>query len=211
MKTPLFVFCCIALIVAHQNGAWSHKSKCAEALSNTPQSDTIYFKNASFEDRTGASVVPMDWLNIGRGSTPDILPGAWKLEAQAHLGNTCLGLVTRDDGSVEGVAQKLSEALVAEQCYEFSAWLCRLPKYVGHNQPCQLRIYAGDQGASGELLAQSPLVSSTNWTQHRFQFTAKSKIKSISLVVWYGPGILFKYKGNMLIDDLSPIVRCDRA
>ncbi len=186
-------------------------SNATDTSSATVSVDTIYFRNPSFEGKAGAAVVPDQWINPTPGSTPDILPGAWNLSVTPVDGKTCLGLVCRDDGTSEDIGQVLTDPLMAGECYEFYAWLCRLPKYVGHNQACQLRIYGGDKGSRSELLAQSPLISSSEWAQYRFQFTPKTKHSSISLVVWYGPGVLFKYNGNILVDHLSPIVRCDRA
>jgi hypothetical protein len=185
------------------------------ATSNTNHTadkrDSILFRNASFEDKPGESIIPNEWILGTKGSTPDILPGAWGLSATPHGGKTCLGLVVRNDNTTEDVAQILSRSLDAGQCYELSVWLTRLAKYRGFNHACQLRIYGGEKGEKGELLASSKLISSTNWTEHKLQFTPKSNIKSITLVAYYGPGMLYKYNGNILIDDLGPIFKCDRA
>jgi hypothetical protein len=176
-----------------------------------PAPDSILFRNPSFEDKPGESIIPNEWLIGTKGSTPDILPGAWGLTATPHGGKTCLGLVVRNDNTVEDVAQILSRSLNSGQCYEFTVWLSRLNKYRGFNHACQLRVYGGDNGEHGELLATSKLISSTAWTEHKLQFTPKKNIKSITLVAYYGPGMLFKYNGNILIDDLGPILKCDRA
>ena len=206
----------IFLLSFLQYTTWSHihalkySNLIYAELVQTPQ-DTIYFRNPSFEGNPGASIIPDQWLSQTKGSTPDLLPGAWNLQPAPLEGNTCLGLVVREDNTSEDLSQVLSKPLKSNECYEFYAWLSTLPKYVGYNQPCQLRIYGGTTGNKEELLAQSPLISSNQWNRYKFQFTTKKEIKSITLVAWYGPGVMFKYKGNILVDNLSPIVRCDRA
>lgn len=176
-----------------------------------PATDTIYFRNPSFEGNLGASIMPEQWISITPESTPDLLPGAWKLSKAPYAGKACLGLVTREDGTTEDICQELSQPLRPDQCYEFYAWLSQLPKYVGYNQACQLRIYGGLENGREELLDQSPLIAHQDWKQYRFQFAPKKQVRFITLVVWYAPGVMFRYKGNILVDELSPIVKCDRA
>ena len=80
--------------------------------------------NASFEDdNPRASASPAGWTSKTPGSTPDILPGAWGLNIPAHHGKTCIGLVTRDDGSVEDVGQCLEKQLTKGDCFSFSIYL----------------------------------------------------------------------------------------
>lgn len=183
----------------------------AKAKATSAPVDTVYFRNPSFEDTPGASVTPKEWMVKTKGSTPDILPGAWELASTIHAGNTCLGLVVREDNTTEDISQVLSQPLTANECYEFTVWLSKLPKYRGYNHPCRLQVYGGSTGGREVLLASSPLITKTEWTPHKMQFTAKGDVKTICLVAWYGPGMMFKYKGNILIDDLSAIVRCNRA
>jgi hypothetical protein len=173
--------------------------------------DTIYFRNPSFEGMSGESMTPSEWIVNTPGSTPDLLPGAWKLKATPHEGATCLGLVVRNDKTTEDITQVLSEQLKADQCYEFKAWLSRLPKYVGFDHPCQLRIYGGQNGGREELLTSTNLITNTDWKEFKIQFTPKKNTKTLTFVAWYGPGITFKYNGNLLIDDLSVILKCNRA
>jgi hypothetical protein len=187
------------------------KSECVfvEPVHTGP--DTIFFRNPSFDGKPGESMLPKEWTSQTKGSTPDIFPGAWKLQKTPHHGNTCLGLVVREDNTSEDITQELNTPLLSGECYEFQVWLSTLPKYVGYDHACQLRIYGGDSNGKEELLDASALVSNQDWQQFKFQFTPKRRIKFLSFVAWYGPGVMFKYKGNILMDDLSPIIHCDRA
>jgi hypothetical protein len=171
------------------------------------------FKNASFEDpNPRASASPDGWTSKTSASTPDIMPGAWGLQIPALHGKTCLGLVTRDDGSVEDVAQMLAKPLKNGDCYAFTIYLSHAQQYVGYNQPCRLRVWGGDGvSAKQELLASSPLISHAAWKPYQFKFVAGRDIPCITLEVYYGPGTTFKYKGNILMDNCSAIEQCEKA
>jgi hypothetical protein len=205
------------LFVAALGGVVSPTGTCIDQQSLAANhativiADTIWLANPSFEDKPGASLIPKGWISKTKGSTPDIMPGAWGINASPHGGLTCLGLVVREDNTSEDIAQVLSEPLKSGECYAFQIWLKSLPKYVGYNQPCQLRVYGGTDGGRDVLLAQSPLITQGDWKEYKLQFTPRQNCTSITLVAWYGPGVMFKYKGNILLDDISPIVRCNRA
>lgn len=171
----------------------------------------IYFRNPSFEGKGQSSKVPDGWVSSD-GSTPDILPGAWGLACTVQDGKTCLGLVTREDGTREDVSQALGEALGKDKCYSFSVHLAHLESYVGYNQAVRLRVWGGSsKGSKEQLLDASPLVEHTEWKSYKFQFTTKRDIKYITFEAYFAPGVLFKYKGNILLDLCSPIEQCDRA
>ena len=171
------------------------------------------FKNASFEDpNPRASASPESWTSKTPGSTPDIMPGAWGLQIPALHGKTCLGLVTRDDGSVEDVGQCLAKPLKNGDCYAFTIYLSHAQYYVGYNQPCRLRVWGGDAVSSKqELLATSPLINHASWKPYTFKFMPGRDISCITLEVYYGPGVTFKYKGNILLDKCSEIEQCEKA
>jgi hypothetical protein len=176
-----------------------------------PENPKIFFRNPSFEGKGQSSTIPEGWVS-SNGSTPDILPGAWGLDCSVHDGKTCLGLVTREDGSREDVSQALGEPLKKDQCYAFSLHLAHLSKYVGYNQAVRLRVWGGSsKGSKEQLLDASPLIEHTDWKQYKFQFTPKTAVKYITFEAYFAPGVLFKYKGNILLDLCSPIEQCDRA
>ena len=175
------------------------------------QTDAIAFENPSFEDEPRASASPAGWGSHTPGSTPDILPGAWGLQLKPAEGSTCIGLVTREDGSSENVAQNLPTVLKAGTCYTFSVRLAHLPKYVGYNQAVRLRVWGGGTNQHSQLLAGSPLINHTDWREYKFEFIPDKDVRCITMEAYFGPGVLFYYKGNILIDQCSVIQRCDRA
>lgn len=173
----------------------------------------IPIRNPSFEDDAPAqSKVPRGWQSYTAGSTPDILPGAWGIQFAPQDGKTCVGLVTREDGTSEDIAQVLPESLKGGTCYTFSIHLARAPKYVGYNHPVRLRIWGGaGRGKKEMLLASSPLIDHSDWRKYPFQFVPARDMRYITFEAWFGPGITFKYKGNILLDNCSVIEKCDRA
>ncbi|MBK7935688.1 MAG: hypothetical protein IPJ82_00700 [Lewinellaceae bacterium] len=174
--------------------------------------DTIPIRNPSFEDEPGASKSPKGWQSFSPGSTPDVLPGAWGVQFAPQDGRTCVGLVTREDGTSEDIAQGLPEPLKADSCYSFSIYLAHTGKYVGYNHPVRLRIFGGSKrGGKEMLLASSPLIDHDEWKNYKFQFIPEHEMRYITFEAWYGPGTMFKYKGNIMLDNCSAIEKCDRA
>ncbi len=187
----------------------------ATGTAATFNTQVIYteLKNPSFEDpNPRASASPDGWTSKTPGSTPDIMPGAWGLQIPALQGKTCLGLVTREDGSVEDVGQCLAKPLKNGDCYAFTIYLSHAQQYVGYNQPCRLRVWGGDGVSSKQvLLASSPLINHAAWKPYTFKFTPTRDIPCITLEATYGPGATFKYKGNILMDKCSEIEQCEKA
>ena len=173
----------------------------------------IPVRNPSFEDDAPTqSKLPKGWQSYTAGSTPDILPGAWGIRFAAQDGKTCVGLVTRDEGTSEDISQGLPESLKGGTCYTFSIYLAHTPKYVGFNHPVRLRIWgSASRGKKEMLLASSPLIDHSDWRKYPFQFVPARDMRYITFEAWYGPGITFKYKGNILLDNCSAIEKCDRA
>lgn len=172
----------------------------------------IAFKNPSFEDTPRQNKFPAGWSSGTSDCTPDIFPGAWGLKFQPQQGQTCVGLVTREDGTREDLGQELSEPLRTDSCYTFTIYLAHADKYVGYNQPLRLRVWGGaTKGAKDQLLDSSPLIDHSEWRQYKFQFTPNHDLRYIALEAYFGPGVLFKYKGNILLDNCSEIKHCIRA
>ena len=182
------------------------------APSGTPPG-TIAFRNPSFEDpRPRAAAFPQGWESHTPDCTPDIMPGAWGLHFAAFDGATCVGLVTREDGTSEDIGQLLSQPLQGGKCYTFSMYLSHGPRYVGYNQPCRLRVWGGSaQGGKQEILASSPLINHADWREYHFQFVPSKEVRFITLEAWYAPGVFVRYRGNILLDKCSVIENCDRA
>ncbi|MDO8368386.1 MAG: hypothetical protein Q7T20_16415 [Saprospiraceae bacterium] len=172
----------------------------------------IHFRNPSFEGAPGTGKCPKGWHNTYAGSTPDILPGAWEIMFPAQEGNTCLGLVIREDGTREDISQTLAEPLLAGKCYSFTLYLAHAPKYVGYNKPTRLRIFGSAvKGGKNELLTTSPLIDHADWRQYKFELNPSTNMTQLVFEVDYAPGIFFKYKGNILLDNCSPLEKCVRA
>lgn len=175
-------------------------------------SDKINFRNPSFEDSPGAGKSPKGWYSANQGSTPDIMPGAWEIQFPPQEGKTCLGLVIREDGTREDISQVLAETLPAGKCYSFTVYLAHASKYVGYNKPTRLRIFgAAQKGSAPELLATSPLIDHSDWRQYKFELSPKQAVRVLTFEIDYAPGVVFKYKGNLLIDNCSPLEKCIRA
>jgi hypothetical protein len=123
-----------------------------------------------------------------------------------------VGLVTRENGTSEDMGQLLTTSLKSGSCYSFSIWLAHTPQYVGYNAPVRLRVWGGSTpGAKTMLLASSPLVAHADWREYKLQFIARQDIRYLTLEAYFGPGVLQSYKGNILLDNCSPIEKCDRA
>jgi len=172
----------------------------------------IYFRNPSFEGTPGDGKCPKGWHYTHQGSTPDILPGAWEIMFPAQEGKTCVGLVIREDGTREDITQTLAEPLLHGKCYTFTLYLAHAPKYVGYNKPARLRIFGySDKGGKSELLATSPLIDHKDWRQYKFDLSPSANTTQLIFEVDYAPGVFFKYRGNILLDNCSALEKCVRA
>lgn len=177
-----------------------------------PGDQKVHFVNPSFEGAGGESRFPSGWSSKTPDSTPDIMPGAWNISFAPYQGKTCVGLVTRDNGTVEDMGQTLTTVLQNGSCYSFSIWLAHTNTYVGYNAPVRLRVWGGSTpGAKTILLASTPLVTHADWKEYKLQFIAKQNIRHITLEAYFGPGMLTPYKGNIFLDNCSPLEKCDRA
>ena len=172
----------------------------------------IQLTNPSFEDTPRQNAFPWGWSSSTADCTPDIFPGAWGLKFPPQHGKTCIGLVTREDGTREDLGQMLTATLKKDSCYTFTLYLAHGAQYVGYNQPLRLRVWGGARkGAKEQLLDSSPLIDHPDWRIYKFQFTPSKDLQYLSFEAYFAPGVLFKYKGNILLDNCSPIDRCDRA
>lgn len=183
---------------------------------------TIELRNASFEDAPRHSTTPYGWYDCGQvdETPPDIQPGAFQVLQKAADGNTYLGLVTRDNDTWEGVAQRLSQPMKAGECYTFSISLARAEKYISvtkttrveenFNKPIRLRIWGGTSYCSKkEKLAETITIKHTSWKEYSFKLNPKSNYNYIFLEAFFEP-TLFPYNGNILIDECSNLEPCDK-
>jgi len=173
----------------------------------------IYLNNASFEGTPMDASVPVGWFPCNDRTTPDILPGPWGVILEASEGETFVGLITREDGSFESIGQRLKEPLKANQCYLFSLDIGHSNAYAGQRyaNPLKLRIYIGPTRASkAQLIYESDFLEDEEWTRAAVKFTPQNTAHYIRLEAFYTEGY-FSYRGNILIDNISPIWQCIRA
>lgn len=193
----------------------------AQTPAATPAGTMAVIKlvNPSFEDLPKCCEAPTGWYNCGRSeeSPPDIQPGSFQVSKAPSHGETYLGLVVRDNDTWEGVAQRLSRPLEANQCYEFSLDVCRAELYlslsrttgeeVNYVTPAKLRIWGGmGYCDKRELLYESALITNTRWLSTTMRLTPKTGgLSFIFIEAYFKTPTLFPYNGNILIDNASPI------
>ncbi len=181
------------------------------ALAVEQTGEKIALKNPSFEDSPGPSKVPRGWMIVGVGSTPDIMPGAWGVQCLPQEGASFVALVTRHDGTVEDIGQRLPSPLMPNVCYTFSLYLAHSPRYVGYDLPARLRIWGSDSSNKKQLLCSSEAIAHREWRKYTFQFVPNHPMQYLILEAYYAPGVFKPYRGNVLLDNCSPIERCERA
>lgn len=122
-----------------------------------------------------------------------------------------MALVVREDGTREDVSQRLPQSLQPGVCYTIVMHLTHSKEYVGYNLPARLRIWGGSEREKRQMLATSGLIDHEDWKEYKFQFVPNHEMRYITFEAFYAPGSLRKYRGNILLDNCSPIERCDRA
>lgn len=195
----------------------------------------IVLNNPSFEDFPKANKQPIGWFDCGTSyfpqeSPPDVQPSPnpddtfFGVTTPSYDGQTYLGMVARGNDSWEFVSQRLSKPLAAGKCYAFSIYLCHSETYISglrgnptdinFTQPIKLRIWGGNGYCDkGKLLAESPLISNTDWKEYAFKFQPNAEIKYIVFEAFYKTPTLVPYSGNILLDKASAIVEmpCDES
>lgn len=172
----------------------------------------LVLNNASFEGYPHDAITPDGWESCGYDSTPDILPGPWGVYQKPTDGNTFMGLISREDNTWEMITQELAEPLNSEKCYKFSVSLSRSPAYAGYNQPLRLRIWGGNSPCERkQLLANSPTIDHFEWSEYTFMFSPTENYKYILIECYYKEPTMIPYRGNLLIDGMTPFIECDRA
>lgn len=172
----------------------------------------IYFDNASFEGNPEDATMPTGWHHCRDGTTPDILPGPWNVIKEAYDGDTYLGLISRENGTWESIEQRLSAPMKKGECYQFNLMLSYTKKYAGYDLPLKLRIW-GSSSKCGrdQLLAETRFVRHEDWRNYEFDFYPKNDINYVIFEAHFADGVYISYKGNILLDKLSKIKKCDRA
>ena len=172
----------------------------------------ISLQNASFEGEPQDATTPIGWLECERETTPDILPGYWGVYKEAYDGDTYVGLITRSNGTWEAIGQRLKSSLKKGQCYSFSLQVAYSELYAGYNEPIKLRIWGGDKRCEKtQLLGETKIIDHEEWKLYPFKFKPQDRIRYIIFEAYYNEDKKFTHNGNVLLDNISPIIWCPRA
>lgn len=196
-------------------------------LSLFGQDEPILLKNPSFEGIPNAGArnqafVLDGWIDCGfPGESPPDLHSAntkhFNSNNNPAEGKTYLGMVVRSNDTWESISQRLSAPLVAGKCYSFTLSLRRSASYlsksatdtseVEYTAPAILRIWGGEGVCNkAELLDETTIVTNMDrWIGKVFNFKPKSTHNYIVIEAYYNSTSNFRYNGNILIDNASPI------
>ncbi|MCO6479025.1 MAG: hypothetical protein J5I94_20490 [Phaeodactylibacter sp.] len=190
------------------------------AVASAPFSQpSIFLENPSFEGEPSPSRPPQGWYFCGQPgeSPPDVHPGGFfGVDRLAHDGATFVGMVVRDNGTNEGIGQRLSVPLQAGQCYTFSLYAARSEAYhsisrltgwpANYEQPVALYIWGGFNNCDRrELLAQAPSIISSTWKPYTFSLQPGEAYTHLLIEAYFSRQAP-PYNGNVLIDQASPLI-----
>ncbi len=171
----------------------------------------IFLNNPSFEGDPQDATVPIGWHGCEPGTTPDILPGPWGVYTEPSDGETFMGLITRDNGTWESVGQRLKSTLNPPECYSFTIDLAHSGTYANYNQSIKLRIWGGETACSkDQLLLETPLIDHSDWKTYEVRFTPEKPVRFLIFEAFFSEK-RFSRRGNVLIDNMSPIKQCPRV
>ena len=171
----------------------------------------IYLDNASFEGDPADATIPVGWHECAPLTTPDILPGVWGVYSEPAEGDTFVGLITRSDGSFESIGQRLKKPLEKGECYKFELDLAHSDTYSGFGKPIKLRVWGGtSRCALNQLVFETDFIKHTEWKTYSILFFSKITINYLILEAHFQEEPKPR-KGNVLIDNISKIKKCNRA
>lgn len=193
--------------------------------------EEIFLLNPSFEGFPKLSNTPGSWFDCGfpGESAVDIHPvpeSEFLVDKVALDGETYLGMVTRENETWEAIGQRLSQPLLEGKTYRFNINLAQsltyfsslssrnntniygAPKKTNFATPIKLRIWGGNGYCKKEeLLAESPLISNTDWLNFVFTLRPENELNYITLEAYYETPNVIAYNGNILLDNASSIVK----
>ena len=207
---------------------------CVSTTDSTAQNDTIRLTNPSFEDFPIQGKLngrgPRGWIDCGfpTETAPDVQPSPdpenpfFDVTQASYDGNTYMGMVVRKNDTWEAVGQRLRKPLKAKQCYDFSFYLSKSPRYVSstlipgvladHKEPIKVRIWGGTRYCGKtELLDETELITHEDWRKYNLRFEPSENYTFIVIEAFYNQPTLIPYNGNILIDKASLIIQvpCD--
>lgn len=170
-----------------------------------------FLNNPSFEGEPGDAVTPAGWAACNDFSTPDIMPGTWGVYLEPSHGKTYVGLITRVDGSTEGIGQALPFTLKANTCYSLTMDLAHSYTYAGYSHPAKCKIWlSNDQCVKEELIIDSPLITHNYWQTYSWDISSPKEFKFIIIEAYFPKGDSY-VNGNILIDNIRPLKECSGA
>ncbi len=171
----------------------------------------VKFNNGSFEDEPSDATTPHGWYECNEFTTPDIFPGVWGVYGEPSEGETYMGIITRPNNTWESIGQRLTQPLEADNCYIFTLDMAFSRTYAGYNNPLRLRIYLGNGRCDqSKLIYESELIDHTEWRTYPVKFNIEKGYTHIILESYHNETPV-RYKGNILLDHLTPIKICGRA
>ena len=186
---------------------------CLSAIYANAQEKIIKLQNSSFEGEPQDATTPVGWHPCQLGATPDIFPGIWGVTNEASDGETYVGLITRPNSTFESIGQRLTEPLQAGECYYFSIDVGHSKTYMGYDKPIKLRVWGGTTKCEKDLLiGKTGFIKKEEWETIEFKIYPKqgAPINYLIFEAYYADKE-FSRMGNVLLDNVSVIKKCNRA
>ena len=190
----------------------------------------ITIENASFETgiaqrgKRGGQVP--GWIDCGpRNETaPDVhseLSDFFGVMHSAAEGINFLMLVTRDNNTQEILSAPLPQPLLKDSTYLLSVFLARPPTCVSrskkfnvfmeYNRGVVLRLFGAKRGCDPkQLLAESPVITDTDWNEHQFLLLPENDYKYLLIQAYYENEQTAPYNGSILLDNIKLVNNNDR-
>lgn len=178
----------------------------------------IPLRNPSMESLPGPAKTPNHWHFCGppQETPPDVHPsGAFGVQKKAAHGLTYLGLVVRDNGTTEKISQRLPTPLQAGTTYRLQCYTAKPEVYRSisrstmrpdsFTRAIRLKLWGVKHCEKLSLLAESELITHTDWELTYFEFTPTADIQGIMLEAWFEKEEDQAYNGGVFIDLVSPI------
>ncbi len=194
-------------------------------VAGVADSQATGFRNGSLEDNPGPGRPPAEWFFCGSAgeSPPDIHPnGLYGVTQEAAHGATFVGLVLRDNGTREGIGQRLEQPLQPGKCYLLRFYACRSENYLSfsrktlqpanYNLPVRLTVWGGNQFCHNkDRLAVSELIAGTDWQTLEFVIFPEKEYHHLIIEAASENAQAHPYNGNVLIDFIQPLILLDAA
>jgi len=178
--------------------------------------------NSSFEkDVHQSSKTPWGWYPFpdDKTSSPDIHSRYYTYFEVKHVpsdGDRFISMVTRPDGSTEGICQFLESPILTENKYrlkmdlsyssELKSKMLKSDTLVAFNNPCLIEIWGFNRFQEKDtLLAVTPTVDHEDWKTYNLMIDSEIQINDLCFITSYPTLDAIATPGNILIDNIQPI------